>query len=479
MKKISIVILGNENKKEDYEYGEIIFSNGNNLINLISSLKGKYLVFTKQDDNISKDYFKTLVDKTNEDFDCCFINYNVDYDYINSPKILMSEKELKKKKPYYGEYIWNFIYKKEKLLELFNYIDKDNFNEMVDKLFEKTSCINQVLYTHNPNGKSILKDFCYVDVKETKNYKNVIYVGNGCNGIFNGYISWIKNIGRCFSNNYDITIIYDEITKPTLDIFSEWFTCVKLNSKINYVCDRLLVTYSTYYYPKNIFVLDKNYMFIHGNMCDYPNAMHFYDDIYTKYIAVSKIAAEKAKGYFPTNNIEFLYNPFTLDDKLLKPHLKLVSAQRYSEVKRPERIEIIANILKELNIPFTWNVFTDKNENTNNGGVIYRRRITNPLPYIEDCDYFVLLSDSEALPYCIVEALCLNTKVIVTPLEAFEELGVVDGENGFIIPFDYFKDENKHKLVEIVKKIYNNKDKKINYTFDEDLYSGYNNLFKN
>ena len=479
MKKLSVIVLGTDNKKEDYEYGEIIFSNGKNLINTINSAVGKYISFTKQEDNISTDYFKVLVDKTEEEFDCCFINYNIEYDYINKPKILTNEKELKSKKPYFGEYIWSFIYKKDKLLELLNYIDKDNFNDIVDKLFENTKAIGQVLYTHNPNNKPVLNNFCFVDVKKTEHYKNVIYVAGGCNGVFNGYISWIKNLGRCFGDKYDVTILYDSIYKPTLDIFSEWFNCVKLDYKINYTCERLLVTYSSYCYPKNIFVLDENYMFIHGNMSDYPYAKHFYDDIYTKYIAVSKIAAKKAKGYFPTNNIEYLYNPFSLDDKLLKPHLTLVSAQRYSEVKRPERIEIIANILRELEIPFTWNVFTDKFENTNKEGLIYRRRVINPLPYMKDADYFVLLSDSEALPYCVVEALSLDTKVIVTPLEAFEELGVVDKENGYVVPFDYFKEENKDKLIELVQTIYKNKDKEINYTFDKELYSGYNDIFKN
>ena len=113
MKKLSVIVLGTDNKKEDYEYGEIIFSNGKNLINTINSAVGKYISFTKQEDNISTDYFKVLVDKTEEEFDCCFINYNIEYDYINKPKILTNEKELKSKKPYFGEYIWSFIYKKD------------------------------------------------------------------------------------------------------------------------------------------------------------------------------------------------------------------------------------------------------------------------------------------------------------------------------------------------------------------------------
>lgn len=192
---------------------------------------------------------------------------------------------------------------------------------------------------------------------------------------------------------------------------------------------------------------------------------------------MSKIAAIKAKGYFPTDNIEYIYNPFKLDNTLLKPHLRLTSAQRHSDIKRPERIEIVADVLKELDIPFTWNVFTDKNENTNKDGVIYRRRVPNPLPYIQDSDYFVLLSDSEALGYCVLEALALNTKVLVTPLEAFDELGVVDGENGFIIPFEYFEPENKNKLAKVLLKAYKEKTKEINYCFAEEMYKGYHDLF--
>ena len=38
-------------------------------------------------------------------------------------------------------------------------------------------------------------------------------------------------------------------------------------------------------------------------------------------------------------------------------------------------------------------------------------------------------------------------------LEAFDELGIVDGEHGRIIPFEYFEPENKDKLVELIKKI--------------------------
>ena len=159
------------------------------------------------------------------------------------------------------------------------------------------------------------------------------------------------------------------------------------------------------------------------------------------------------------------------------PHLKLVSAQRSSDEKKASRIEAIAGILDEENIPYTWNVFTDKNEGTNKGGLIFRERTINPYPYIKDSDYFVLLSDSEACPYVIIEALELKTKVVVTPLEAHKELGVND-ENSITIPFDYFNEENKEKLREIVLKMYQEKDRSFNYNYSSDMYRGYASLLK-
>ena len=44
--------------------------------------------------------------------------------------------------------------------------DKSKFNELVDMYFYNTKAIGEVLYYHNPNGKSYISDFYYCDVKE-------------------------------------------------------------------------------------------------------------------------------------------------------------------------------------------------------------------------------------------------------------------------------------------------------------------------
>ena len=265
-------------------------------------------------------------------------------------------------------------------------------------------------------------------------------------------------LGRCFGKDYDITILYDTIYEPTKEKFERYFEVIERKEDVNYICDRLLVTYSTYYYPKNILTMDENYMFIHGNMSDYEHSRRYKYDNYTKYIGVSEISAKKAEGYFPTKEIDHILNPIKLDMEEVKPHLKLVSAQRNDPIKKGERIHFISQILDEEDIPYTWNVFTDTcpYEDKVYGGVIYRRSVQNALPYIKDADYFVQLSDSEACSYSIMEALALNTKVIVTPLECYTEMGM-DETQGFIIPFELFQPENKEELRKVVKEIYKNK----------------------
>ena len=477
MNDLSIIVICERAKELVDGNPQFIFCDENNLMDTVNSISSKYVTFVKESDEIDENYVDILNDKVQEDFDCCYINCISKYDYKKEIKILTNVEELKKYKPYYGEYIWNFIFNREKFIEIVSQSDSDNFNEIVSSLFENTTAIGDVLYYHDPNSKQLLHNFCYNDYKPSEYYKNIVYFAEGCNGIFNGYISWVKNVGRCFADKFDITILYDEIPDETIELFSKYFNCVRRDYTRNYVADRFFAVYTEYYYPKNIFTLDENYMFIHGNMSDFENAIRFYDDIYTKYIAVSKVAAKKAVGYFPTDNIEYVYNPFMLDPELLKPHLRLVSAHRYTAVKGPQRIELMAEILDELEIPYTWNIFTDQHEGTNKNGLIYRSRVSNPFPYLQDSDYFVAFSDSEALGYSVLEALSVNTKVIVTPLEAYDELGIVDGENGVVIPFEYFDDENRDKLVDVIKKIYEDKEKTINYKFDETLYSGFNDLF--
>ena len=471
MLDLTLIVIGNTDINIDGI--EVLSANNDNIKEVITKAKGKYITFLLDKDYIDENYLKIIKEKTKEDFDYCFINY--DYSIDKNNKVLQNKKELSKIKPYYKEYIFSYIFLKEKLEKLINIEDISKFNETVDKEFTNNTAIEDIIYYHDPNSEKRL-DFIYSDVKSQVNYKNIIYVASGCNGIFNGYISWIKGLGKCYKDKYEVVILYDEINEYTKKTFEKYFKCIKRETNTIYICDRLLVTYSSYFYPKNIVNLDKNYLFIHGNMSDYENVIKYYDDIYTNYVAVSKTAAYKAKGYFPTDNIEYVLNPYKLDEEVPK-RMKLTSTFRYTKVKCPERIEKMAMLMDELKIPYTWEVFTDKKENTNINGLIYRRRTPNPLPYVKDSNYFVLLSDSESFSYSVLEALSVNTKVVITPLPVYNEIGVIEDENAIVIPFEYFDEGNEDKLKEIILRMYEVMDTPIEYKENEALENGYKEIF--
>lgn len=457
---------------------EILVANESNILNVINSAKGFYISFVNSKDNIYDDYIPSILNKISNAgvFDCCFINYDVDYQYKKDIKKLHNISKLQDCRPYYGEYIWSFVYKKSLIVELLKIKGASSFNKFVDENFLIREAIENEIYFHRHEG-NVFESLMLKNRRKSSFHKNIIYVGTYCNGLFNGYISWLINLGKAFYEKYDITVLYDEIVDTTLLRFQKYFKCVKRDATVNYVCDRLVCTYSTFYFPSNIIYTDSDYMFIHGNMSDFKGAIRFTDDIYDHYVAVSKIAAEKAKGYFNTDKIEYVLNPYVYDKDEIKPHLMLVSAQRYSPEKRTDRIIKMAKMLDELKIPYTWNLFTDKDEGTCQNGLVFRNRVTNVLDYVSSADYTVILSNTESFSYILMESLTAGTKVITTPLEICDELGISDGVNGFIIPFDYFDDGNEDKLKDKLLEIYCSKNLKFNYEFSLDKFDKYNDIF--
>ena len=69
--------------------------------------------------------------------------------------------------------------------------------------------------------------------------------------------------------------------------------------------------------------------------------------------------------------------------------------------------------------------------------------------YLQKADYIVQLSTVEACSNTVLEALNLNIPLICTPVPSFFELGVVDGVNAHVVPFDMNFDV--HKLLNNLK----------------------------
>lgn len=458
---LTVFVIGN--KKINCKYNNVLIKNVEKInIDEINKYNSLYISFINSDDDIKDNYFDLVIDKLKDNPDSIFLNYFVNYNYSREPKINKDINNLKERVPKKHDYIFSYVYKKDLFLKFIN-----NYE---DKIFEKRDVINAIVYIHNPKYKEE-KVFDLMLNKEVIKKKNIIYMDWYCNGTFNGYITWLINLGKSFKNK-KIAILYSKITDVTYKRFSKYFDMLEYSNMYDYVCESFIDTYSTYFYPINIYSTKQSSIFIHGIMSDYPNACRYKEDIYDKYIAVSKIARDSAYGYFPTDEITYIYNPYIVN-KNIGRELKLISTMRNSKIKGFDRIKILASVLDELKIPYTWQVFTDIKEE-NKGGLVFRDRVEDVTPYLIDADYLVHLSSSEAFSYSILESLCLKTKLVVTPLPMLKEVNI-NKNNAIVIPFEYFDD--KEKLKEVVRKMYKMKDKKFKYNYPSSKYSRYNDVF--
>lgn len=152
----------------------------------------------------------------------------------------------------------------------------------------------------------------------------------------------------------------------------------------------------------------------------------------TKWIGVSQVVCDSFEE-ITGKKCECIYNPLVIR----KPRkvLNLVSATRLSKEKGKERMKKLVQILKANEIPYNWTVFTNSVSGLPDG-ITYQKPTLDIIDYIADADFLVQLSDSEAYCFSVAEALCVGTPVIVTKCPVFEEIGVIDGKNGFVLDFD-------------------------------------------
>ena len=133
---------------------------------------------------------------------------------------------------------------------------------------------------------------------------------------------------------------------------------------------------------------------------------------------------------------EVILNPLFHSEK---KSLLLVSATRIPALDKgqnAERMLRLAQILNDHDIPFLWLNFSDAPLRNAPKGFVNVGHFAELQPYIARADYLVQLSDREGFGYSVLEALLCGTAVLCTPFETTKELGVIDGKNGYIIPFD-------------------------------------------
>lgn len=133
---------------------------------------------------------------------------------------------------------------------------------------------------------------------------------------------------------------------------------------------------------------------------------------------------------------------------MIKESLKIICCSRLGTEKGIDRLVDFAKM-----IPFDYviDVYGEGSVKPSTVGtnVTFKGFDPKAREYIENYDYLIQLSDCEGYCYSINEALVAGVPVLLTPFPSGMEQ-VVDGVNGYFIPFD-LKDIDFDKLLKVPK----------------------------
>jgi len=258
-------------------------------------------------------------------------------------------------------------------------------------------------------------------------YQNIFYFYylNKCGGVE----SMLYYLSKKYRNR--ITILYTIGDSAQITRLSQFAEVVQLKNQI-VECHNFFTCYSVPDIEKQIYA-DNYYLIIHADYKDLK-IKPLNNKFITKYIGVSQQVANSYSSSI-SESVDYCYNPIVKDNP--KKILHLISATRLTKEKGYSRMIKLASKLDEENIPFIWNIFTDKKPETKpHPHMIFLPSTYDIQSYIADADYLVQLSDTEAFCYSVVEALLLSTPVIITPCPVYKELNIKENIDAFFIDFD-------------------------------------------
>ena len=254
--------------------------------------------------------------------------------------------------------------------------------------------------------------------------------------IIGGIETFIYYFLAMLSEKYDVVLLTSNIPINQRIRYSKIAQVIDYNPKTMYFCDTLIMIRVLDTIPQNI-KYKQSVQMCHA--CRTNPKWHIPQD--GNYI-VNVSQASKDSFLPESQNGVVIHNPIV---KTEKKALLLVSATRIpapDKGKYESRMRTLAEMLNNADIPFMWLNFSEGIIPDPPKGLINVGIFTDIQPYIARADYLVQLSDSEAWSYSILEALIQNTAVLVCPFPSAYEMGIKDGENGYILPFDMNFDVN-------------------------------------
>lgn len=308
----------------------------------------------------------------------------------------------------------------------------------------------QRMWTHYAKGYKYPLEIIPLPIKsKVMLYINQLYP-------IGGIETFIYHFARMMKD-HDITLVVNHCPDNQRKRYEKYIRVVDYIATDRYICDTLVMIRILDRTPAN-FEYKQSVQMVHA--CKTSPSWHIRQ--ITDYIVNVSEAGRKSFEDEATDGI-VIHNPIYTENKKA---LILVSATRIPAPDKGDnekRMRKLAEMLNEAHLPFVWFNFSGGQIPNPPRGMVNMGLEMDIQPYIAAADYLVQLSDCECWSYSILEALTQGTAVIVTPFESAKEMGVSDGMNGYIVPFDMTFDVHRLCNVPQFEYVYGNENIKKNW----------------
>jgi len=416
----------------------------------LENTTGDFCVFVDSDDLVSSDYIDSILSTIkNKSFDYCYFGWS---SCDNKLKVITDP-------PPWNTSVWNCIYKRS-LIGLHRFdetkqIGEDlEFNKHVRK-GKKLNIPKVLYYYNNTRGDSLTKQYQKGTITREVEMKCKIIVYRSFLSLLGGIETAIYNLCNELKHKYDITFLYDKGDDIQLLRLRKIVNCVKFEDQ-EIDCD-IFIQYG--YNPEKVIEKVQAKEYIQQICCDI-NAIKVNPKTHPKITQIYADSYASAKSFmskYPRLKCGVLHNVFSIPDP--KRVLNLMTASRLSWEKGYDRMKAMAKRMHELNIPFSWEVFTNDRPNEDIDGMIFRKPRLNVRDYMHNKDYGVQLSETESWCCTASEFLLAGVPMILTDFPSASEQ-IQDGVNGYILNRDLIN------LDSTIQNMYENKLPKPNFTID-------------
>lgn len=261
-----------------------------------------------------------------------------------------------------------------------------------------------------------------------------------------GIETFIYNFCACMREKYRIVVLYDNMDAEQYAKINKYARCVKNDLSKIVMCDTLIVNRIGDPIPHNV-RYEKVIQMAH--CIRQQPTWH----IPQKRDAIVCVSSASKQSFDDEGKKAKVINNLYYDENTEKA-LLLISATRVNASDKggnDDRMRRLAKLMNDRGIKFVWLYWANMKLNNEPEGMVYMGCKMNVRPYIKMADYLVQLSDSEAFSYSLLEALCLGTALIVTPLSQNKDMKIKDGVNAHIVPFDFDESYDVTKFKDIPK----------------------------